>query len=44
MRLLPTTVHLEYYFVAIKQYTIDDFRWDEYKGWSILVFTEMESH
>jgi hypothetical protein len=28
----------------IKHYTIDDFRWGEYKGWSILVFTEIESH
>jgi hypothetical protein len=27
-----------------KRYTIDDFRWGEYKGWSILVFTEIESH
>jgi hypothetical protein len=25
-------------------YTNDDFRWGEYKGWSILVFTEIESH
>ena len=28
----------------LHQYTIDDFRWGEYKGWSILVFTEIESH
>jgi hypothetical protein len=26
------------------QYTIDNFRWGEYKGWSILVFTEIENH